>query len=573
MALPTADAYNDAIQTPRLAFPDPVLASGTVECNGFGLPKALSGGFAITYHVTNSTRRAFAVRCFHKEVHDLQDRYRIIHNGLKAARLSPFVEFEYQQTGIRVQGSAFPIVRMEWVEGITLGEYLEHRHRDRQAMERLRLQFANLEEELASKGVAHGDLQNGNVLVDRSGLRLVDYDGMFVAGMPLGRGAELGHKHFQHPLRRGVDFGPDIDRFSFIVIDTTLWALSIRPDLFKQFSTGENILFSANDFADPDSSRVFQTLMQVGDPPFKQSVAALATVCKADFKAVPRLREFARRTAIPKPTSKPLVLAPDVAAYIAPLPVVDAGSFEAICKHVGDRVEMVGQVVEVKMGSTRKGTPYVFINFRDWRDKCVRATIWSEGLKALGYTPDATWIGQWLVINGMIDPVYHGKDRYKTIQYVSVGPTVTDLCQIHKVSKEEALWRLGKGPRTGAVAKADETLAEKRQSEILTAFGGAANAPTEQPPVSPNAATPRASAKSTGGVPSAPKTTTRESYVKTRNEQIFTEISASTRSSPSSGTSGTGPDQKPEPKGCATWAAMILAAFLTIFGYILVNIR
>ena len=39
MALPTPDAYNDAIQTPRLAFSDPVLAAGTVDCNGLGIPR------------------------------------------------------------------------------------------------------------------------------------------------------------------------------------------------------------------------------------------------------------------------------------------------------------------------------------------------------------------------------------------------------------------------------------------------------------------------------------------------------------------------------------------------------
>src|SRR5258708_744417 len=118
MPLPTPDAYNDAIQTPRLAFPDPVLAGGTVDCNGFGIPKALGGGFAITYRVSGGNR-AFAVRCFHKEVLDLQDRYRLIHNCLRAIKIPPFVEFEYQQNGIRVKGSAFPIVKMEWVGATT----------------------------------------------------------------------------------------------------------------------------------------------------------------------------------------------------------------------------------------------------------------------------------------------------------------------------------------------------------------------------------------------------------------------------------------------------------------------
>lgn len=99
MPLPAPDAYNDAVQAPRLAFSDLVLAGGTVDCNGFGIPKALGGGFAITYRVSGGGR-AFAVRCFHKEVHDLQDRYRLIHTSLRANKLPCFVEFEYQPYGI-----------------------------------------------------------------------------------------------------------------------------------------------------------------------------------------------------------------------------------------------------------------------------------------------------------------------------------------------------------------------------------------------------------------------------------------------------------------------------------------
>lgn len=128
---------------------------------------------------------------------------------------------------------------MDWATGTTLGEYLEQNYQDRKGMETLRASFAALETDLANSGIAHGDLQNGNVIVDQSNLRLIDYDGMFVPGIELGSGTELGHKHFQHPLRRASDFGPKVDRFSFLVIDLSLWALALRPELFARFSTGE----------------------------------------------------------------------------------------------------------------------------------------------------------------------------------------------------------------------------------------------------------------------------------------------------------------------------------------------
>jgi hypothetical protein len=129
---------------------------------------------------------------------------------------------------------------------------------------------------------------------------------------------------------------------------------------------------------------------------FRQSVADFACVCKAGLRSVPRLGDFLGRRAIPSAVVRATPVPTGIAAYIGALPVVDANNFAMVCRHVGDRVELVGQVVEVRPGKTQRGKPYVFVNFRRWRDNCVRLTIWSEGLKALGYTPDATWVGKWL---------------------------------------------------------------------------------------------------------------------------------------------------------------------------------
>jgi hypothetical protein len=491
--LPTPDAYNDAVQSPRRAFSDSSLASGTADCNGFGIPKALGGGFAITYRIT-ANGKAYAVRCFHKQVKNLQDSYRLIHTALNGRRLSSFVPFEYQPLGIRVKGTQYPIVKMEWASGATLGEYVDANHRSSGAMSQLRAQFQSLESELATHGIAHGDLQNGNVIVDKGNLRLVDYDGMFVPGMQQGAGHELGHKHFQHPLRQAADFGPTIDRFSFLVIHLSLWALSLRPDLFGRFSTGENILFSANDYCDPQSSDVFRALQQeIPDPAFQRSLSDFAALCKAGCKTVPRLKDFLSRTTIPTPARTSTPATPQSAAYIGALPVVDAASFAAVSKWIGDRIELVGQVVEVKNDKTRKGKkPYTFINFRHWRDDCVRAIIWSEGLAALGYTPDSSWVGKWIVVNGMVDPVYEGQNRFKTIKYRAVGISVSDRSQIHVISQQEAHWRLGKGPRpVTALAPKSSVSIPGNIVRVLSQPGtGGVNQPTIPPSGTPTSHVP-----------------------------------------------------------------------------------
>ena len=56
----------------------------------------------------------------------------------------------------------------------------------------------------------------------------------YVPSLPVGQGAELGHKHFQHPKRSAADFGPEMDRFSFIVIDLSLRAIAHDPEAIRE---------------------------------------------------------------------------------------------------------------------------------------------------------------------------------------------------------------------------------------------------------------------------------------------------------------------------------------------------
>jgi serine/threonine protein kinase len=529
MALPTPDAYNDAVQTPRLAFSDTALANAKVACNGFGIPRALGGGFAITYRLSSQDGKSYAVRCFHKEVRDLQDRYHRIHSVLNTTKSSLFVGFEYQPTGINVKSVGYPIVKMEWATGMTLGEYIEQNHRNRTAIVNLRGSFSSMEAELHQLGIAHGDLQNGNVLVcPQGGVRLVDYDGMFVPGMNTGGGTELGHKNFQHPHRSAGSFGPSLDRFSFLVVDLSLWAITLNPDLFQMFSTGENILFAANDFSDPASSQVFKALKAVSDSHFQTAIERFSEICQSPFSAIPRLADFLGGRNIPTAPAPLQTASPGPQKYIGAFPVIDASNFSVVCQHVGDKVELVGQVFEVKEGRTRKGTPYVFINFGSWRDDCVRVTVWSEGLQALGVAPDSSWHGQWIVINGLIDPVYHGRNRFKTISYRSVGITLSDRSQLHTITPEEALWRLNRGDRTARPATKSPAPIPSRNADILrvirqnkpastTSMGPSGSNPRPQrpPAIKPYQPTPRQTQPAT----QAPST--QPNLVKSRNEAIL----------------------------------------------------
>src|SRR6266436_8978159 len=115
MAYPPMIEYNGAVQHPQQSFFDPDLKNGTAETNNLGLPLVMSGGFALTYTFT-TPKRKFAVRCFHRDIPSVEQKYDSISKKLRALRSNYFVEFHFRNPGIRVQQHNYPIVKMDWVD-------------------------------------------------------------------------------------------------------------------------------------------------------------------------------------------------------------------------------------------------------------------------------------------------------------------------------------------------------------------------------------------------------------------------------------------------------------------------
>lgn len=445
MSYPQITEYHEAVQHPAQAFIDPELKQGAVAENNLGLPLVMSGGFVLTYALT-TPRRKCAVRCFHREIPAIQQKYDAISKNLRSLTNGCFVDFDFQQSGISIRQQVFPIVRMDWVEGDTLGVWLDKRFDDPRALEKVRTDFAAIARFLERKGIAHGDIQNGNVMVTNGDIKLIDYDGMFVPGMPPGNGSETGHKHFQHPHRRASDFGPAMDRFSFIALDLSLKAIIEDKSLHPKFREGgETIIFRANDFADPQNSAIFRHLLAM--PKLKEQTRNFAAVCDAPLADVPTLDEFLAGRNIPAPkapikTSSSLQARPRPAAYIPAYPVVDALNFSAALQRVGDRVELIGRIVEVDHGSRKRGKGpakhYVFINFGSWRGSIVKISIWSEGLAKLKEQPSNTWIGRWVSVTGLMDVPYESKRHGH--KHLSI--TVQEDGQIQQIDEAEAGFRL-----------------------------------------------------------------------------------------------------------------------------------
>ncbi|WP_406091215.1 hypothetical protein [Kitasatospora purpeofusca] len=271
---PSASDYQEALQHPQLCFNHPELKASVPELTKLRLPRPISGAFASVFSLTsNASGRRYAVKCFTRHVPDQEARYQAISEQL--ATLSPSalsqpwkMGFEYLPDAIQVGRGRYPVLKMEWVKGVTLSAWLDHHHRDSAAVDRLADHFSDLTADLAAHSIAHGDLQHGNLLVADDGtLRLVDYDGMYVPALSGRDGTERGHRNYQSPARGSDDFGAEVDRFSTWVIYLALKAVAIDPALWPQLHEpqGEYLLLAEDDFKNPSISPRFPALLSHSD--------------------------------------------------------------------------------------------------------------------------------------------------------------------------------------------------------------------------------------------------------------------------------------------------------------------
>lgn len=304
---PTPSAYQEAVQFPETAFADADLRAATPATNALGLPQPVTGAFAVVFPMEGRTC-TWAAKCFLTDAPDQQRRYRAVAAHLNGLDLPHTVGFDYQERGVRVDGAWWPLCKMEWVPGVPLNRYVEAHLEAPEVLQALGEAWGAMIADLEAAGVAHGDLQHGNVLVRETdagppALKLVDYDTAYVPALSRYASPEAGHRNYQHPDRAEGDFGPHLDRFPALAVHVALRALALEPGLWRRYDTDENVLFRAADFFDPEASPLFDELSGLGA--IRGEVEVLRAACYGPLEAVPRLEEVVSGTAdLPMPAQR-----------------------------------------------------------------------------------------------------------------------------------------------------------------------------------------------------------------------------------------------------------------------------
>lgn len=343
--MPIIGDYDEAIRAAKYRFKDPELRAAAPVMNrrpisggSFEEPARASGSFAVAYKMKLQDGRMRAVRCYFAEDLDRShhlERYRTLNAELPAKLKDYAVEFRYLDQGIRADSAPSapyrPVVDMEWVQGRELRQYVAHiaDHRDIPRLRALTDAWLTLIERMRAARIAHGDLSGNNIMVRDSGaLALIDYDGMYTPALAKLVPGEAGAPDYQHPtaVEKRV-YGPDMDRFSALLIYVALRALQERPELFKPHAeyngagdlVSDHLLFRVEDLKSPATSPVFRDLAALTDPVTLKLVETLKRACVEDITRTPWVVELADplialKTAIASDEDPAIVAAADVPA-------------------------------------------------------------------------------------------------------------------------------------------------------------------------------------------------------------------------------------------------------------------
>ena len=231
-----------------------------------GHPIMSSGNFAVVFKMQAPTGEYHALKCFLRDQEERSERYRMIAEELQYVQSTYLVKFRYLESELFVDvpntgGEEYPVLLMDWVDGIPLDQYLKTIINKSYEKDLLAYRFSLLARWLVTQPFAHGDLKPDNICVrDDGSLVLLDYDGMYVPALSGRKPLEQGSPHYRHPLRSTLPFDEHIDDYSLSLILLSLRAIAFDETLYVRYSSSEYLLLSEQDQLNPYTSPVFKEL-------------------------------------------------------------------------------------------------------------------------------------------------------------------------------------------------------------------------------------------------------------------------------------------------------------------------
>lgn len=266
--MPTIPSIRTSVENKNILVLDGHAKNSTFITDARGRLVAYAGGFSVVFPYQTLNGEKWAFRCWHSDIVNSKKRYQIISDAIKKANLSFLCEFQYIDKGINVEGKIYPTTRMRWIDGITIKDYICQNRNSKDLLISLAEKFLKMTQELHSQSLAHGDLQHGNILVDKNHqLYLVDYDSFYCPKLKGEADTVTGLPDYQHPARiLNKSVSEKLDYFSELIIYLSILAIAENPSLVDKYKVedADRLLFAKEDFINIKDSNIYQDIQGLG---------------------------------------------------------------------------------------------------------------------------------------------------------------------------------------------------------------------------------------------------------------------------------------------------------------------
>ena len=250
-------------------FRDEELRSATFRSSGNGAA-LWSGGRAAVFQAQIPSGLKLAVRVsLTTDGGRLRVPYLTLAQWAQSNPMPCLARTQWVDSGLVIDGVEVSLLKMEWIDGLTLDEYIDDCVSNGRFTDLLRLaeDWRSALTAMGSARFAHGDLHAQNIMITHdsvtSHLRFVDYDSLWLPGV-LEPPSEIGHQAYQHPSR---EWGEHMDAFGASVVYLSLRAVAAQPLLWRDLHRGDmTLIVEESDLRGDDPRGVWTELAHHPDP-------------------------------------------------------------------------------------------------------------------------------------------------------------------------------------------------------------------------------------------------------------------------------------------------------------------
>lgn len=274
--LPSAEEYINAISNYTFYFRTLENLKIITENNRVTYVK---GANSVVFKMQDElTGKYYAIKCYTDVKYDIYNRLEIVKTKLDLVESPYLVKFDivYNEININVNDLVdeevvyFPVVIMDWVDGVTLDNYIPEPEKAKDDFRKLINNYKTMSSWLLEQRFCHGDISPKNIVITKdNNILLIDYDNMVFSDeeIPVSTN-KMKDENFCNPCQESSKSEINIDNFSLVSIMISLiYEYESIPKTWERNPWGRNhnnygriSFFKKEDYTDLGKSNLFKRI-------------------------------------------------------------------------------------------------------------------------------------------------------------------------------------------------------------------------------------------------------------------------------------------------------------------------